>query len=74
VCSSTHKRNSLGHNLPPFERVLIHCLAVLDIGADVEQPFGCLVIQNHQVMLSMGRSMDGAVKDNDELTLESCVG
>jgi len=27
-----------------------HCLAALDLGADVEQPFGCLIIQNHQAM------------------------
>jgi len=35
-----------------------HCLAALDPGAGVEQPFGCLMVQNRQTMQFMGRSMD----------------
>jgi len=34
----------------------IHCLAALDLGAGVEQPFDCLIVQNRQAMQSMGRS------------------
>ena len=41
-----------------------HCLAALDLGADVEQPFGCLIVQNRQAMHSMGRSIDWTLKDN----------
>jgi len=41
-----------------------HCLAALDLGADVEQPFDCLVIQNRQAMQSMGRSMEWTLEDN----------
>jgi len=41
-----------------------HCLAALDLGADVEQPFDCLIVQNRQAMQSMGRSMDWTLKDN----------
>jgi len=33
-------------------------LAALDLRADVEQSFGCLIVQSHQVMQSMGRLMD----------------
>ena len=33
-------------------------MAALDLGAGVEQPFGCLIVQNRQAMQSMGRSMD----------------
>ena len=37
-----------------FEPVLsIHCLAALDVGESVEQPFNCLIIQNRQAVLSM---------------------
>jgi len=43
---------------------LIHCLAALDFRAGVEQPFGCLIVQNRQVMKSMGRSMDWTLEDN----------
>jgi len=41
-------------------------LAQLDIGAGVEQPFSCLIVQNHQAVLSMGGSMtiDMTVKDD----------
>ena len=42
----------------------IHCLAALDFGAGVEQPFGCLIVQNRQVVQSIGRSMDWTLKDN----------
>jgi len=28
-------------------------LAALDFGAGVEQPFGCLIVQNHQAVQSM---------------------
>jgi len=32
-----------------FEQVVtMHCLAALDLGAGVAQPFGCLIIQNRQ--------------------------
>ena len=41
-----------------------HCLAALDLGAGVEQPFGCLIIQNSQTMQYMGRSMDWTLEDN----------
>jgi len=33
-------------------------LAALDLGAGVEQPFDCLIVQHRQAMQSMGRSMD----------------
>jgi len=33
-------------------------LAALDFGAGVEQPFGCLIVQNRQAVQSVGRSMD----------------
>jgi len=36
-------------------------LAALDFGAGVEQPFGCLIVQNRQ---SMGRSVDWTLEDN----------
>jgi len=39
-------------------------LARLDIGAGVEQPFGCLIVQNRQAMWSVGRSMDWTVEDD----------
>jgi len=39
-------------------------LAALDLGAGVEQPFGCLIIQNSQAMQYMGRSMDWTLEDN----------
>ena len=42
----------------------IHCLAALDFGASVEQPFGCLIVQNHQAVQSMGRSMDWMLEDD----------
>ena len=30
----------------------------VNLGAGVEQPFDCLIVQNRQAMQSMGRSMD----------------
>jgi len=41
-----------------------HCLAALDLRADVEQPFDCIIVQNRQAMQSMRRSMDWTSKDN----------
>jgi len=42
-----------------FHPVLsIRYLAALDLGAGVEQPFNCLIIQNRQAVQSMERSMD----------------
>jgi len=38
-------------------------LAALDLGADVEQPFDCLIVQNRQAMQLMGRSMDWTLED-----------
>ena len=43
---------------------LKHCLAALDLGAGVEQPFDCLIVQNRQAMQSMERSMDWTLEDN----------
>ena len=39
-------------------------MAALDLGADVEQPFDCLIVQNCQAMQFMGRSMDWTLEDN----------
>jgi len=48
-----------------FERVgAIHCLATLDLGAGVKQPFDCLIIQHRQAGQSMVRSMDSSSEDN----------
>ena len=41
-----------------------HCLAAVDLGADVEQPISCLIIQNRQAVLSMKRSMDLTLENN----------
>ena len=41
-----------------------HCLVALDLGAGVEQPFDCFIVQNRQAMQSMGRSMDWTLEDN----------
>jgi len=47
-----------------FERVrLIHCWAVLDLKAGIEQPFHYLVDQNRQAMHSMRMPIDWPVKD-----------
>jgi len=40
-----------------------HCLAALELGAGVEEPFDCLIVQNRQVMQSVGRSMDWTLED-----------
>jgi len=40
------------------------CLAALDLGAGVEQPFGCLIVQNRQAVQFVGRSMDWTLEDN----------
>jgi len=39
-------------------------LAALDLGTGVEQPFGCLIVQNHQAMQSMRRTVEWTLKDN----------
>ena len=42
----------------------IHFLGALDLGAGLEQPFDCLIVQNRQAVQSMGRSMDWTLEDN----------
>ena len=42
----------------------IHCLASLDFRAGVEQPFGCLIVQNHQAVQSVGRSINWTLEDD----------
>jgi len=42
----------------------IHCFSALNLGADVEQPFDCLIIQNRQAVESMGRSVDWTLEDD----------
>ena len=42
----------------------IHFLAALDLRADVEQPFNCLIIQNCRAVQSMVRSMGWTFEDN----------
>jgi len=41
-----------------------HCLAALDLGAGVEQPFNYLIVQHRQAIQSMGRSKDWTLEDN----------
>ena len=41
-----------------------HCLAALDLGADVEPPLDCLIVQKRQAVQTMGRSMDWTLEDN----------
>jgi len=41
-----------------------HCLAALDLGTGVEQPFDCLIFQNRQVVQSMRRTMNWILEDN----------
>ena len=48
----------------PERVVAIHCLAALDLGGGVEQPFDCLIVLNRQAVQSMGRSMDWTLEDN----------
>jgi len=43
---------------------LKHCLVTLDLGAGVEQPFDCLIVQNCQAMQSMERSMGWTLENN----------
>ena len=51
----------------------IHCLAALDFGAGVEQPFRCLIVQNRQAVQSMVRSMNWTLEDNMADGLFSCA-
>ena len=39
-------------------------MAALDFGAGVEQPFGCLIVQNSQAVQSVGKSMDWTLEDD----------
>jgi len=39
-------------------------LAALYLGAGVEQPFDCLIVQNRQAVQTMRKSMDWALEDN----------
>jgi len=48
----------------------IHCLAALDFGAGVEQPFASLTIQNRQ---AVQRSMDWTLEDNIDNGLFFCA-
>jgi len=41
-----------------------HCLAVLDLGAGVEQQSDCLIVQHRQARQSMGRSVNWTLEDN----------
>ena len=50
-----------------------HCLAALGLGAGVEQPFDCLIIQNRQAMQSTVRSMDWTSNDNTVDSLFFCA-
>jgi len=45
-------------------RHAIHCFFALNLGAGVEQPFDCLIIQNCQAVQSIGRSMDWTLENN----------
>jgi len=44
--------------------VTIYSLATLDLKTDVEQSFNCLIIQNRQVVQSMGKPTDWALDDD----------
>ena len=39
-------------------------MAALDLGADVEQPFDCLIVQKRQTVQSMRRSMNWTLEEN----------
>jgi len=39
-------------------------MAALDLGAGVQQPFDCLIVQNRQAVQSMRRSMDSTLENN----------
>jgi len=57
-----------------FEPVLHNqCLAALDLGASVEQPFDCLIVQNFQAVQSIRRSMDWTLEDDMVHDLFFCV-
>jgi len=43
---------------------MVHCLTALALGAGVEWPIDCLIIQNRQVVQSMTRSMDWTLEDS----------
>ena len=51
----------------------IHCLAALDFGAGVEQPFGCLIVQNRQAVQSVGKLMDWTLEDDRFDSLLFCA-
>jgi len=42
----------------------VHCLAMLDLGKGVEQPFNCLITQNCQAVQYMRRLMDWTFENN----------
>ena len=50
-----------------------HCLTALNLGASVEQPFNCLMVQNRQAMQSMGRSIDWTLEDKIVDSLFFCA-
>jgi len=50
-----------------------HYLDALDLGAGIEQPFNCLIVQNRQAMQSMGRLMDWTLEDNMVDSLFFCA-
>jgi len=56
-----------------WARVIIHCLATLDLVAGFEQPFDFLVIQNSQAMRSTGRSMDWTLEVQHAQQLVFCA-
>ena len=39
-------------------------MAALDLGAGVQQPFDCLIVQNRRAVQSMRRSMDSTLENN----------
>jgi len=72
ICNA--KRLGSSHfKLLSFERVFYPLLARLDIGAGVEQPFGCLIVQNRQAVSSVGGSIDWTVEDDMVDGLFCCV-
>ena len=54
----------IGFWLEKPKSVHLCCMVALYLGAGVEQPFGCLITENRQAMLSIRRSMDWALKNN----------
>jgi len=61
---ANYTRIEYAHLLLLSDFFSIRCLATLDFGGGVEQPFGCLIIQNRQAMQSMRRLMDWTLEDN----------